>query len=106
MGYIRRVSGNVYSYDGRIFDYDWKRVKSPYVEMLTTSKQRAAFYKAIHVEQSSKSPIFEPHSAQVDKLFKFDNLIDYSGYYDYLIEEDHPLLVMAGEFDLRDGPGG
>jgi len=31
------------------------------------------------------------------------NLVDFSSYYNYLIQENIPLIVMAGEFDMRDG---
>jgi len=50
MSYIRAVSGNVSSFDGRIFDYDWAPVKSPFVDMLTISNKTEDIYKALHVD--------------------------------------------------------
>jgi hypothetical protein len=37
MNYIEAVSGNVFQYDGRIFDYDWDAIEAPYVEMMMNS---------------------------------------------------------------------
>jgi hypothetical protein len=33
-------------------------------------------------------------------------MIDYSWYYAYLIEANHPFLVLAGEYDMKDGAAG
>ena len=33
-----------------------------------------------------------------------DNMIDYSRYFEMLIAEKSPVLVYAGEFDIKDGP--
>ena len=33
-------------------------------------------------------------------------MIDYSWYISYLIENKHPFLIMAGEYDLQDGAKG
>ena len=33
-----------------------------------------------------------------------DNLIDYSGYIEKLIDVQSPVLIYAGEFDAQDGP--
>jgi len=32
-----------------------------------------------------------------------DGLLDYSWYYSYLIESQQPLIIMAGEYDMKDG---
>jgi hypothetical protein len=32
-----------------------------------------------------------------------DNLVDYSFYYNSLIDMKYPYIVMAGEFDMKDG---
>lgn len=37
MNYIETVSGGVFQYDGRIFDYDWNAIEAPYVDMIMNS---------------------------------------------------------------------
>jgi len=64
------------------------------------------FYKAIHVENSTKVPIFESGSEAVDLGYKSDGLVDYSWYYNYLIDIQHPLIIQAGEYDMKDGAKG
>ena len=32
--------------------------------------------------------------------------MDFSYYYNYLINSGYPLLIMAGEFDMQDGASG
>tara|TARA_B110000285_G_C14795893_1_gene455192 strand:- start:44 stop:193 length:150 start_codon:yes stop_codon:yes gene_type:complete len=33
-------------------------------------------------------------------------MMDFSYYYNYLINSGYPLLIMAGEFDMKDGARG
>ena len=107
MDYINTVSGHVFAYDGRIFDYDWAAIEDPYVEMLMNSTQKERFYQLIHVENSTKRPVFEGFGSQnVSEGYQTDNLIDYSSYYNELIDKNYPLIVMAGEFDMQDGIAG
>lgn len=35
--------------------------------------------------------------------YRYDNLVDYSSYYQYMLDVNHPFIVMSGEFDVRDG---
>jgi len=60
-------------------------------------------FKSLHIENSTKVPIYEFDSDRVDVAYASDNLVDYSNYYNKLIEMDFPLLVLSGEFDARDG---
>lgn len=87
MDYINAVSGNVFAYDGRIFDQDWKAVGEPFVQMLMNSTQKHAIFELIHISNSTKRPIFEGlGSNNVSEGYRNDNLIDYSSYYNELIE--------------------
>lgn len=45
-------------------------------------------------------------SDEVGEGYRSDNLIDYSKYYNSLISQNYPLIVMAGEFDMQDGIAG
>jgi len=42
----------------------------------------------------------------VSLAYRSDGLVDYTWYYSYLIEADFPLIVMAGEYDMKDGAKG
>ena len=103
MSYIRAVSGGVSSFDARIFGQDWVPVKGPFIDMLTKSRKKEDIYKALHVAASYKKPVFEASSKAVAAAYQSSNLVDFSSYYNYLIQENIPLIVMAGEFDMRDG---
>ena len=101
-----KVSGNVFDYDSRVFSYDFEAIEAPYLGYLTKSGKVKDLYTAIHVDKSTKSPVFEKASAAVAKAYQSDNLVDYSSYYNYLLKEKHPYIVMGGEFDMRDGAAG
>ena len=93
-------------YDARIYESDWKRESDPTYWCLTNSSEIQQFYKAIHIDESTKRPVFESGSARVETGYKSDILVDYSWYYSYLIKSSHPFLLQAGQFDLKDGAKG
>lgn len=97
------MSGDVLNYNVRDFGYDWAAIEDPYVDMLTISAKKSQLYKAIHIDGSKKSPIFNSGSEGVSEGYKSDNLVDYSSYYNYLLDQNYPFVVMAGEFDMQDG---
>ena len=103
MDYIQAVSGDVFNYNTRIFEYDWDPIEAPYVKYLTNHSKIEELYEAIHIADSYKTPVFESGSESVAEGYQSDNLIDYSWYYDYLIAEDYPFIVSSGEFDMQDG---
>lgn len=103
LSYISEVSGGVYTFDGRIFSYDFKSKKSVYEDLLTKSKKVEKLWEAIHIQQGTNVPKFVPSSKSVAHAYGPEHLIDYSPYYNYMLKEAHPLLVAAGEFDIRDG---
>ena len=70
------------------------------------STRKAELFEAIHIDKSFKNPVFNWSSKSVAEGYKYDNLVDYSYYYNYLIENNYPLIVMAGEYDMRDGAAG
>ena len=100
MDYIGSVSGGVYPYDTRIFGYDWLPKKDAVSAYLATSGKVDEIYKALHIESSTKKPVFEMNSGTVSAAYESTNLEDYSKYYNFLIDNDYPLIVMAGEFDM------
>lgn len=103
LNYISDVSGGVYSFDGRIFDYDFAPVKAAYQDLLTKSKKVQQLYRALHISDGTNVPKFIASSKKVKESYASDNLVDYSPYYQYMLDNGHPLMVAAGEFDIRDG---
>lgn len=72
--------------------------------MLMNSSKKELFYELLHVNQSTKRPVFSGNgSPNVSLGYRSDNLVDYSSYYNHLIDLGYPLIVMAGEFDMQDG---
>ena len=63
--YIEEVSGNVLSYNIQLFEYDWDKVESPYLNMLRNSSKRDQLYASIHVNQSYKDPVYQSYSPEV-----------------------------------------
>lgn len=103
MSYIMNVTGGMFDYDARIYGYDFDKISEPYVSYLGKSGKLDQLYEAIHIKDSFKKPIFEDSSDSVDKGYRSDNLIDYSSYYQYMLDLKYPFIVMSGEFDARDG---
>lgn len=106
MDYIETVSGGVFAYDQRIFGSDWDLLEDPVKTYFTTegNPQAESLFQQLHVDDSTKSPIFEMSSSAVGDAFVMDNLIDYSWYVQQLIEMEHHVLIYAGEWDAQDGP--
>lgn len=57
--YISEMSGGVVTYDATIFNPDLDEAESPYGDYLSTKNpQSQAVYKALHIDASTKNPIF------------------------------------------------
>lgn len=88
MGYIEEVSGGkgedsayVFPYDARIFAYDWdpkEDIVKDYFNPATNGANTEAIFTAIHVADSTKSPVFEMSSSAVGEAFEADNLLNYN----------------------------
>lgn len=101
MDYIQTVSGNVFPYDSRIFDYDWNPIEQPYVDYFTKSSLSWIAFDLIHIQNSTKQPKFDGDGSKaVADAYQTDNLVDYTSYVNSLIDRGYPLIVMAGEFDM------
>ena len=63
LSYITDVSGGVISFDARKFNYEW----DPYNDLPHTcfgaSTKKDLLYKALHVDNSYKTPIYIPVSS-------------------------------------------
>lgn len=107
IGYVNGVSGGVFPYDNRIFGYDWDPIEQPVDDYFnaTLNPNITDVWNAIHVENSTKTPIFEMGSSGVADAFQDDNMIDYSSNVTSLFNRNSKVLIYAGEFDAQDGPG-
>ena len=82
MDYITNVTGDVFAYDQRIFGVDWDPIEDPVTNYFTIQDAATLteIFTAIHVEDSTKDPVFEMGSSRVGEAFVSDNLLDYSEY--------------------------
>lgn len=89
----------------RIFGYEWDAVEAPVINYFSDKNaNNVTLYTAIHVENSTKEPVFEMGSNAVDEAMVFDNLLNYVEYYELLVNNhSSPILIYDGEFDARDG---
>ena len=101
MTYIEEISGNVFAFDQRIFAEDWDVKEDPVVNYFTAQPTATLnqIYESIHVEDSTKVPVFEMSSSAVNEAFVGDKMINYASVVQELIETESPLLLYAGEFD-------
>ena len=100
MDYVETISDNVLPYNSRLFNYDWDPKEEVVVQIFTNSTQVDKIYEAIHVENSTKVPKFMFGNEEVYDHLVNKTMMDYSYYYNYLIDAKYPLLIMAGEFDM------
>lgn len=88
MGYIQAVSGDIQSYDARIFSKDFSPIQDPYIHYLenTTNPLAQNLFEALHVADSPKDPIWQKSSGSVSAGYQSDYVVDYSGIYNYLLD--------------------
>ncbi len=105
MDYIDELAGGLFTYDARIFDSDWKPIGAVMDDFLINSKKKEQLYKAIHIDKSTKTPVFEHSSAKVAEAYDFEEMTDYTDWYDLnFFYNKVPIIIYAGEWDQRDGP--
>ena len=62
---------------------DWDPIEDPVTNYFTTQNDATTLtdiFTKIHVNTSTKTPVFEMSSSAVGEAFVMDNLIDYSEY--------------------------
>lgn len=104
MDYIDDVAGGLFTYDARIFDVDWAPIGAVMDDFLIRSAKKDQLYKAIHIDKSTKVPVFQHSSQEVAQAYDFEEMTDYTDWYDQVFSSKIPILLYAGEWDQRDGP--
>lgn len=105
--YLGSVNGGVLSYDSRIFGDDQGLIDGPLIDWLSTdSTQLNETFKLLHVDQSTKTPVFEFGSDSVWTAYKSDGIVSYADDYDKIVGYGVPLIIMAAEYDQKDGARG
>lgn len=108
-GGVGMTNGNVLSYNGQIFEYEWDPIEDA-VSNYFSAKYNPTYFDtitaAINVSASNNDPIFTMSSGAVSEAFKGDDMLDYSEYYVNLINAGVPTLIYAGEYDFREGARG
>ena len=62
MDYIDEVAGGVFTYDASIFDYDWDPRDKVVNDFLSVSGKVQELYQSIHIDKSTKDPVYEASS--------------------------------------------
>ena len=103
LNYITKVSGGLLTFDNRIFDYDYKPKEQVVDDFFINSAKKQQIYKALNVDMSTKTPIYQHSSDKVTQAYKDEKMIDYAEWYDRMLELNIPVLIFAGEWDERCG---
>jgi hypothetical protein len=101
------VSGDTFSYDLSIFDPDWDATmhEDDVKNYITKSSKKDDLYKAIHIADSTKNPIFNWSSKPVAHAYEFEEMADWSIWYDLVASPKNvSILICGGEYDMLDGP--
>lgn len=67
--------------------------------MLGNSAKKADIYKAIHIDKSYKDPIYEKGSSRVGEAYDYEEMMDWTPFYDKSLDRGMKLIVYAGEYD-------
>ena len=89
MQYIQTVSGQALAKDMRIFKYDWDPQVQVVTDYLTTSDMATnmTLYTQLHIDPiTPKNPVFQMYNAGVKKDLEKEDLYDYTGYINTLLE--------------------
>ena len=68
MDYITEISAGVLSYDNRIFDTDWLPYEQALENYFTISDFTTELYALLHLESSTKTPVFELSAPAVNLM--------------------------------------
>jgi hypothetical protein len=105
--YVIDVSGDTFSYDVSIFDPDWDKTmrEDDVKHYIKESNKRQELYEAIHVNSSTRVPLFEWSCGDVSDAYQYEAMVDWSRYYDYVAAPGNvSILIYAGQYDMLDGP--
>jgi hypothetical protein len=80
------VSGDVNSYDARIFDYDWDPYENMVFNFFNTCGKKDELYEAIHITNSTKTQKFHRSSHDVYNAYIREEQVDFTNYYSELLE--------------------
>ena len=105
--YIKGISAGVVNYDATIFNPELYAAEAPYQLYLSDQNPKSGeFYSAIHIDQSTKIPIFNSGSQEVYNAIEAEEYIDWTHFYDDMLTLNGGIdvLVYAGIYDQQDGP--
>ena len=82
-----------------MFSSSWDAKEQLVYEFLQNSTQASDLYKALHIDKSPKTPIFDPISAGVMWGSTVDIMVDYTFNFDIAGDRYNKILVYAGSYD-------
>ena len=105
-GYVDAVDGGVYVYDARTFGHDLNEQDELLDEYFSLGPDASAVHAQLHVENSTKSPVFSRSNKTVNENMKLDTIQTIVKDYDWLLQRNLTMLIYVGQFDMLDGPVG
>ncbi len=69
---------------------------APFTNYLGNTSFQADLYKALHVENSTKSQVFIAQNKAVLEALAIDSVKDYTQWYDWLIGHGYPTFLYVG----------
>lgn len=105
--YAIDVSGDTFSYDASIFDPDWDKTmrEDDVKNYIMKSNKKEDLYKALHIDGSTKNPVFNWGGGPVSAAYEYEEMVDWSQWYDMVAQPKNvSILVYSGQYDMLDGP--
>lgn len=96
LSYVSDVGGNIATFDGRKSYQEWADMIAPFTNYLGNSSYKDQVYKALHVENSTKSQVFTSQNKAVLEALASESLKDYTRWYDWLIGHNYSTLLYVG----------
>ena len=82
--YAVDVSGSTFSYDASMFSQDWDNTahEDDVKNYIQSSNKRQELYQAIHIDKSTKVPLFNWGSRAVADGYEVEDMVDWSEWVD------------------------
>ena len=84
LNYITEVSGQVSSFDVRLYTWEWNAMLAPFQGYLGNNTAQSDVYKALHVENSTKTKKWTAWNTDVYQALVEEITFDYTQWYDWM----------------------
>jgi hypothetical protein len=105
--YAIDISGTVFDYDVSINDADFEGIyhEDDVKNYIMNSTKMNDLYKALHIDKSTKVPVFKWSCRECARALDHEDLVDWTPWYDLVAgPKNVSILIYAGDYDMLDGP--